>query len=879
MGAATAYFLLNTGLVAAAIALASKESIVTTWQTNFLWSAPSYFVGAATVACAVWFVTNAGLWLAPLTVAPLYLTYRAYKVYMGRIEDEQRYVQQTSDLHLSTIEALARAIDAKDQTAELHIRRVQVYAVGLARAVGISASDLQAIKTAALLHDIGKLAIPEHILSKPGPLTHEEFQKVRVHPQVGAEIIAAVPFPYPVAPLILSHHERWDGRGYPHGLAGDRIPVGARILAIVDYYDAVTSERPYHKAITHESAVGLLRHEAGRALDPALVELFITMLPQLRAAIAAEAPAAARRLQDAPASGSTAAGLVPAGGATAFENIALAHRELYALYEIAQTMGTSLGVADTMALISAKLTKLIPWSACTLFLQQPDGESLRCRFATGAEAPHLLDATLAVDQGLAGWVARNRRTLVNANPRATFDAVGFEGELSLRSAIVCPLYFGDAFIGSLALYHTAANHYTEDHRRLLERVAEQAGAVIHNSIVFEQTQEESLTDPLTSLPNRRSMFAHLSRELARAGRLKREVAMIVMDIDEFKSINDTCGHHVGDRALCEVANALQVTLRPYDLCVRYAGDEFIVIIADCSREAAEIKRRELQEAVARIAIEVRPGRTIRLAASAGAAVFPHDGTTAEALIADADSRMYRDKSSRRRPQAPPESTRGPRVRAGRVRPTSSGPERPPRRVGPPAAHPFSLPPVKKGYDPLYWKNERRRQARAVGARDRSAMVGAERRGRRRRRRHAKTDGGGRPGAAARRHDGAAPDRDRRVPPIVRRVRAGQDQDSARGQQGGRARPPHPPRGTAGRRRQPRPRHRRRRHSIGRDRKRNDDARTRCRARARSVSRQARELRRGARAGPRAALRRDPSRSGHHRTSRRSPPRTVTSSPC
>jgi len=101
------------------------------------------------------------------------------------------------------------------------------------------------VKTAALLHDIGKLAVPEHILSKPGPLTQEEFQKIRIHPQVGAEIISAVPFPYPVAPLILSHHERWDGKGYPQGLIGDQIPLGARILTIVDYYDAVTTERPY----------------------------------------------------------------------------------------------------------------------------------------------------------------------------------------------------------------------------------------------------------------------------------------------------------------------------------------------------------------------------------------------------------------------------------------------------------------------------------------------------------------------------------------------------------------------------------------------------------------------------------------------------------
>ena len=648
VGAATVYFLLNTGLVATAIALTSRERLATTWHTNFLWSAPSYFVGAGTAAAAVWIFSHAGYWVAPLMFAPLYLTYRTYKVYMGRIEDEQRHVQQTSDLHLATIEALARAIDAKDQLTQSHIRRVQLYAARLAETIGLSPADIQGVKTAALLHDIGKLAVPEHILSKPGPLTQEEFQKIRIHPQVGAEIIAAVPFPYPVAPLIMSHHERWDGKGYPQGLAGDAIPMGARILTIVDYYDAVTTERPYHKALSHESAVGLLRHESGRALDPRVVSLFIEILPALLAeARQLEPQPAAPAEPEAVVGGSTAVGLVPGGGPSAFENIALAHREIYALYEIAQSMGTSLEVADTMALISSKLTKIVPWSGCALFLQQPDGATLRCRFASGVDSPGMLNATLAIGDGLAGWVARNQRTLVNARPQATFDAMNLDSPAALHAAIVCPLYFGDSLIGCLELYHVQPNRYSEDHRRLLERVAEQAGAVIHNSIVFEQTQEDSLTDSLTSLPNRRSMFVHLARELARAQRLKTEVALIVMDIDEFKAINDTYGHHVGDQALRTVAATLQATLRSYDLCVRYAGDEFIVVLAECSREVAEAKRREIQQRIAEIEIEVRAGKKVRLAVSAGTAVYPHDGTSYETLLADADQRMYRDKAARR----------------------------------------------------------------------------------------------------------------------------------------------------------------------------------------------------------------------------------------
>ena len=217
-------------------------------------------------------------------------------MYLGRIDDERRHVEEMADLHLATIEALALAIDAKDQTAQSHIRRVQVYATSIARGLGMSDNEIQGVKTAALLHDIGKLAVPEHILSKPGPLTQEEFQKIRVHPQVGAEIISAVPFPYPVAPLILSHHERWDGKGYPQGLKGEEIPLGARILSVVDYYDALTSDRPYHKAMTPDAALALLQQEAGRALDPAVVQMFVKMAADMDSGRGTVETATPRRL-------------------------------------------------------------------------------------------------------------------------------------------------------------------------------------------------------------------------------------------------------------------------------------------------------------------------------------------------------------------------------------------------------------------------------------------------------------------------------------------------------------------------------------------------------------------------------------------------------
>jgi diguanylate cyclase (GGDEF)-like protein/putative nucleotidyltransferase with HDIG domain len=651
VGAATTYFVVNTLTIASAVAISTNQSVWKVWNENFLWSAPTYFVGAGAAAIAAWMVVELSAhWLAPLAAAPLYLTYRTYKVYLGRIEDEQRHVREMADLHLATIEALALAIDAKDQTSQSHIRRVQLYAASVARVLGMSDNDVQGVKTAALLHDIGKLAVPEHILAKPGPLTPEEFQKIRAHPKVGADIVSSVPFPYPVAPLILSHHERWDGKGYPVGLRGEQIPLGARILSVVDYFDALMAERPYHKAMSYEAAIGLLKQEAGKGLDPTVVSTFVELLPSLQVEAAKLEQVIRKPSAEAAteAMGEPATGLMPAvNKKNVFDDIALAHREIYALYEIAQSMGTSLGVSDTMALIAAKLSNLVPFSCAALFLFDEDSETLRCRFASGTDADIIQQIAVRNGEGLTGWVARNRRPLVNARPSADIEAAGLTTPTSLQSALVCPLLFTDRFIGTLCVYHTDAGFYRDDHRRLLDRVSEQAAAVINNSVLFEQTHQDSLTDPLTGLPNTRFLFMHLTRELARAERLKSEVTLMVMDLDRFKEINDSHGHHVGDRALCEVARVLRAAIRPYDICVRYAGDEFIVVLSGCARDEAELKRQELQTAVDDVYFEARPGKRLPLGISIGAAVFPHDGDTYEALLAAADSRMYQDKAGRK----------------------------------------------------------------------------------------------------------------------------------------------------------------------------------------------------------------------------------------
>ena len=344
-------------------------------------------------------------------------------------------------------------------------------------------------------------------------------------------------------------------------------------------------------------------------------------------------------------------------------------------------MGTSLGVSDTMALISAKLSNLVPFSCAALFLFDEEGETLRCRFATGTDADIIQQVTVRSGEGLTGWVARNRRPLVNARPSADLEAAGLKTATQLQSALVCPLLYNERFIGTLSVYHVDAAFYRDDHRRLLDRVSEQAAAVINNSMLFEQTQEDSLTDPLTGLPNTRFLFMHLTRELARAERLKSELSLMVMDLDHFKEINDSHGHHVGDRALCEVARVLRAAIRPYDICVRYAGDEFIVVLSGCSADEAEQKRQELQQGVDAVYFEARPGKRLPLGISVGTAVFPHDGESYESLLATADNRMYQDKANRKRrsgrtgsrgPSAQPDAPA--RLPGSRIS-TSSGPQR------------------------------------------------------------------------------------------------------------------------------------------------------------------------------------------------------------
>src|SRR3989475_9268809 len=263
---------MNTVPVACAISLTEYKPVRKIWSECYFWSFPYYLVGAA-IAGLVSFVSRSAGWLASLFVlAVIYLIHRSYRLYLARLEGEKKYAEDMASLHVRTIEALALAIEAKDQTTHAHLCRVQLYALEIGKELGLSEDEIQALRAAAVLHDIGKLAVPEHIISKPGRLSPEEFEKMKIHPVVGAEILERVQFPYPVVPIVRSHHEKWDGSGYPYGLRGEEIPIGARILAAVDCLDALASDRQYRRALPLDEVVRRLTQESGRSFDPRGVE-------------------------------------------------------------------------------------------------------------------------------------------------------------------------------------------------------------------------------------------------------------------------------------------------------------------------------------------------------------------------------------------------------------------------------------------------------------------------------------------------------------------------------------------------------------------------------------------------------------------------------
>jgi len=639
--------------------LESGERVLQVWKNRYFWMLP-YFVAAALVA-ALFEVARAQFgWQAPLLLMlALYLPYRAYLLYVEKVEAGLRHAEEMAALHLRTIEALALAIDAKDETTQEHLQRVQVYAVEIGKDLGLSENELEALRAAALLHDIGKLAVPEHIISKPGRLTPEEFERMKIHPVVGAQILERVRFPYPVAPIVRSHHERWDGTGYPDRLQGEQIPIGARILAAVDALDALATDRQYRKALPLDEAVGVILQEAGKAFDPRVVEVLARRyreLEQMARARSVEPLKLQKNVEirggEAPAAGFEAsAGGNGAGETPDFLNqIAAARQEAHELFELAHNLGTSLSLDETLSVLSVRLKRIVPYDAMALFLKKE--QALEPAFVIGENARLFSSLRIPVGQGLSGWVAETGREILNGNPSVEPGYLNDESKFStLQSALAVPLEGLNGIVGVITLYRAERNAFSKDHMRILLAISSKLAIAVENALRYHQAESSATTDFLTGLPNARSLFHHLDSELARARREEQPVTVVVCDVDNFKLINDERGHLEGNRLLRILGEAMRSRCREYDYVARMGGDEFVMVFSGLDREFAPVRLANLKRDIEE---DVRSKTGFDLVLSIGWACFPHDGRDAEDLLSVADREMYRAKQnseSRRKARA------------------------------------------------------------------------------------------------------------------------------------------------------------------------------------------------------------------------------------
>jgi diguanylate cyclase (GGDEF)-like protein/putative nucleotidyltransferase with HDIG domain len=641
------YFLVNTTMVAVMIGLAAGKAPYHVWQENFLWTWPQYLVGGAIAGALHWFNHVLPWQGVLLTGPPLYLVYRSYSLYLGRLDEQQKHILEMADLHWRTIEALALAIEAKDDSTAAHLRRVQVYAAEVAKELQLSPTELNAVQAAALLHDVGKLAVPEYIISKPGKLTPEEFEKMKIHPAVGAEILERVKFPYPVAPIVRAHHEKFDGSGYPERLKGEEIPIGARIISAVDTLDALASDRQYRPAIPLEQAIEIVKKESGRSFDPRVVDVLARRYQELERKAKSDA-------QDEPGLDKTAGMGADAEPAVGFEEIAPdarpagdftlaianARREVQLLVEITGDLGNSLSLDETLALLAVRLGTMIPNHAIVIYLRH--GNKLIPHFVQGESHRLLSSLEIPVGEGLSGWVAENDRAIVNGNPAVEAGYLNDPSKItSLLSAISVPLPGHDSLIGVVTLYHLRPNAFSQDHLRMLLAIRTKVGLTIENAIRFGRVEKAAEKDELTGLLNAGSIFSILNEEIETARREQRRAAVIVLDLNGFKSANDAHGHLAGNRILQEIAGALTMYCRKTEFVGRMGGDEFVIVLSNPDDSFLVSFLGHIQKIGPEAGNAACGDRSITI--SSGVAIYPRDGHDGESLLEAADRRMYEAK--------------------------------------------------------------------------------------------------------------------------------------------------------------------------------------------------------------------------------------------
>ncbi|MBC7925102.1 MAG: HD domain-containing protein [Bryobacteraceae bacterium] len=490
--ASVVYFALTCVVVSIVISLTDveKRSFRQVINDYYLWSTPLYVFGAGLTEGIRLLERYFGWQIAILVVPAVYSFYQVWAVYADRVEGERKrqeeariHAEEMSALHVRTIHALAMAIEARDRTTHDHLRRVQIYAVELGRDIGMNHAELEALRTAAVLHDVGKLAVPEHIIGKPGRLTREEFQKVQAHPVVGADILERVNFPYAVVPIVRSHHERWDGSGYPNGLKGEDIPLGARILSVVDVFDALSSDRQYRKAMSKDQAMDIVSRSAGKEFDPRVVDILKRRYSELevlvRAAAEAEPPMLSRQEIRA---------AVPSAG---FQTTLISSGRDYDVSLLIRSASAPLhralrreDLSSVLAACDRPLRASIDYELLAVSLRE--GVEIRLLYLTGIEiCPE--ECLIGLGHGLTGWVVEEGRPILNGNGRLDSLVQAHTGRSDFLSGSSVPIMAGDQTIGAVTVYAAQMDAFATRDMQAVWGFANEIGAWFIDALAREKT--------------------------------------------------------------------------------------------------------------------------------------------------------------------------------------------------------------------------------------------------------------------------------------------------------------------------------------------------------------------------------------------------------
>ena len=490
--------------------------------------------------------------------------------------------------------------------------------------------EIRAVEAAALLHDMGKLAVPEYILNKPGKLTPAEFNKMKLHASVGADILGSVDFPYPVVPIVRHHHESWDGTGYPAGLKGDEIPMGARILSVADCFDALTSDRPYRPRLTDAEALRILEQRSGTMYDPAVVETFSriyktlspTEIDMQRGSGHQEAFSAIAASVQPPDTASTIT--------SRLDDISASTDEMLTVYDLARSLIGQMNLSDAGDVIAKHLRRMLPTSLSVFYVYDEDRDELVAEHASGEHAELVNALRIPLGQRLTGWVGAHRQTIVNSDPILDLGDMARSLKPRPRSCLSTPLVSDKQLVGVLSLYSTSRDAFTEDHRRIVEVVARQVSQTVRRAAEFDSVRQTTLKDALTSLPNIEHLKQFFSFATSEDGRLEEPLSLLFVDVDGLTFIYDKFGRATGDQVLSKVVEATRQALRGADILFRYGSDEFVVVLHHTdSPTSRSIADRVRATAATR---HIVGGKTVRTSVSVGAATFPDEGQSLNELV-------------------------------------------------------------------------------------------------------------------------------------------------------------------------------------------------------------------------------------------------------